>query len=113
MLSDTWIAEDKIPRRVTQIAIDGGDAIASKFYLYYGEQLIGIFQQTGAGAHHAVTNDDMQSVSSKKVLRPGETLSLVVKNDAWDCNTSTYSGCLVVNVKDIVRRRGRRRYRRR
>ena len=114
LLDGTWIQEDNLPRRVTQIGVAGGNGAwaANSFDLYYGEQLIAKdIWATGNTAYGTISANDLTTISSKKVCRPGEPIRLIVRTAAWDCNTGDDDGMVILNVKDIVRRRGRWRRR--
>ena len=114
LMDGNWAEEDSLPRRVTRLGVVGHDVAGEMILqLYYGKFKVGEFG-VGRAAAAAVLDDDMVVVTSKRVCRRGEPISLVVKGE--NCTTNAIH--VVMDVKDIVRggrrrRRGFRRFRRR
>ena len=104
VLDGEWIETDDWVRKVVRIGLVGNGAVTDVYDLYYGEQLIASVL-LGRDAGDEVEENDMMTISSKKVCRPNEQLRLI-------CHTAPATAAVhcVLDVKDI--RRPRRRWRR-
>ena len=101
---------DSVPRRVVRVGFVGSDAKSeAKINITYGGMKVAE-TWNNAGASAAVQGDDMHVIMSKRVCRAGEPIGVVLREVA--STTNPYH--IVLDIKDIIRRRrGRRRWRRR
>lgn len=103
---ENWINQDNWARRVTRIGVAGSDAIAEcELELRYGERVVATFRNTTSGAV-GVRGYDMQPVGSRLICRPNEEISLYLRNS----QSGTNGLAVCMDVKDIARRKSRRRY---
>ena len=99
VLAGNWAEEANVPRKVMRWGVSGSASVSSRFKLFYGNDLISEIWNKFAAAGDMVKGDDMQVVTSRRWLRPGETLRVVIEQAV----STTTPWHLVLDVKDAVR----------
>ena len=97
IMDGNWAEEDSLNRRLARIGFVGSNGSTTKLEVFYGKMKVADVWIGTTGAVHC-TEDDMHVLSSKRILRKGEALKIVVR----EAVTSTNAGHIVLDIKDIV-----------